>query len=107
MIASMVVFVIDVRYVSSVESEGHSPVAAHPHAPDSLAITLQLMQLEPWKRHISRLCRRIQSTKHDAEPLHVLALYTPRRTGFKELLQPFVLESDDRHGFSVTELVTA
>jgi hypothetical protein len=105
MVDSVVVFIVNILNVGASKFESHTPVAAHPHSPNTLPVTFQGVQAQPWQGHVSRFDRHIESAQDESQPPGVLGLDSGRSSTQKKALQTLMSELDYRHVQIVTRNV--
>nr|CRH05222.1 protein of unknown function [Candidatus Magnetococcus massalia] len=76
-------------------AEDHTPVGLHDDTPDSLALTLELMQAVAWKIQLFNLAHAVQHQQDTTELLGVASLDTGLITSAVVFFQPFVNEALD------------
>src|ERR1022692_4160664 len=98
--SSMIVFIIDIQYLAVLDLERKAPVAGDVEAPDSLAVSGELVGFPQWEgTQFFRIRHVLQESQHCAELVHGIGRQTFRAVLQVELLQALVDEAPDRHPF--------
>ena len=91
----MVVFQVHVIGVATLEAEGHPPVGAYRHGPDSLSAALQWVQSKRRLVHVPHLSGLIERRKNQPQAVDLIGSNPATVVLFKQVPQTLVFKALD------------
>jgi hypothetical protein len=92
----MIVHIVNVKDLVAFKTKNHPPIATHRDRPESIALTLKLVQSQTGQGQISWMRRGVKKAEYQPQPVSVRGLNSRFTACYEKSLQAFMGEPLDQ-----------